>query len=636
MFDTVGGGSAPSPGPADAGLLADLEADFDDVREEDYADDPDVVGWPPYDDTGVLHDIIADQDRQIARTRALLTAAIVDRDDTRARLQTARARTAAAQDATDAAHTQTRLARHQLGLARAETARLAGERDLARADRDTARAARPDPGPTLTARLDAAPGPDLAAAVDTLVGDLAITPGSGPTARLGYLDGLSDDDVVALTVAAQRLAAWASAAQLAAAGHLRDRWAATPLSGNDHALWTTAGEIAPATGLTRYAVADHLHTAEHLRTRMPRVWTLLATGRIDLAKTILTTVKTLTLTAETCRHIEDGLLDTISSLTRPQLAALLDKLIAAADPDLAEQTARQARAHRGVAFRALPHGMGQMTLTTGAEDIEAARAALNTLTHTARGRGHLDDPDNPHAPCDPDSRHPDATRADTLIDLITTAADNTGTPTPAAAHADTDTPRDSAPGDDAPATAGRPSGRRRADIIVLVPLSVLTGQSQTPATLAGYGPIPAQLARELAATGTWRCAATDDTTTPDGTPTPTHGTLLGLGRSTHTPAYHPGPGLRRFIELRDQTCTFPGCRHPATRADLDHRTPWTDTPENEPNPGVTCDCNLHALCPHHHRLKHRGGLTARPTPGGGTTWTTPTGRTYTRRPDPLA
>src|SRR6266581_5293026 len=38
--------------------------------------------------------------------------------------------------------------------------------------------------------------------------------------------------------------------------------------------------------------------------------------------------------------------------------------------------------------------------------------------------------------------------------------------------------------------------------------------------------------------------------------------------------YQPPPRLRHLIEIRDQTCSFPGCRRPVTRCDLDHTIPY--------------------------------------------------------------
>lgn len=60
--------------------------------------------------------------------------------------------------------------------------------------------------------------------------------------------------------------------------------------------------------------------------------------------------------------------------------------------------------------------------------------------------------------------------------------------------------------------------------------------------------------------------------------------------------YRPGTRLSRFVQARDRTCVFPGCRRPARRSDLDHRVPWPR--------GSTSADNLQCLCRHHHRAKH--------------------------------
>ena len=173
---------------------------------------------------------------------------------------------------------------------------------------------------------------------------------------------------------------------------------------------------------------------------------------------------------------------------------------------------------------------------------------------------------------------------------------------------------------------------------MLVPLSTLLGGS-IPAELVGHGPIPAALARELAADAarhaTWRCAFTDDRQPAGGPspggPSPTdqagpddttgHGSILGLGRAFHVPDYQPPDLLREFVVLRDGTCRAPGCRHRAELCDTDHTTPHRLD-------GPTCDCNLQALCRHHHRLKH----TPRPIPTSRTTERPP----HHPDPDPAA
>ena len=93
-----------------------------------------------------------------------------------------------------------------------------------------------------------------------------------------------------------------------------------------------------------------------------------------------------------------------------------------------------------------------------------------------------------------------------------------------------------------------------------------------------------------------------------------------------SPAYRPPDRLRNLIVARDQTCRFPGCRQPACRGDLDHTVPYEAG-------GLTCACNLEALCRTHHRLKQRLRWQLEQRTPGVLTWTTPAGRTYSSTPD---
>ncbi|GAB3010620.1 hypothetical protein GCM10023080_091490 [Streptomyces pseudoechinosporeus] len=83
---------------------------------------------------------------------------------------------------------------------------------------------------------------------------------------------------------------------------------------------------------------------------------------------------------------------------------------------------------------------------------------------------------------------------------------------------------------------------------------------------------------------------------------------------------------------RDQYCAFPTCRMPAHRCDLDHIEPFDHAhPERG---GQTVPDNLQPLCRRHHRLKthHPGWRVTRDPHTGATTWTAPTGHTYTNAP----
>ena len=163
-----------------------------------------------------------------------------------------------------------------------------------------------------------------------------------------------------------------------------------------------------------------------------------------------------------------------------------------------------------------------------------------------------------------------------------------------------------------PARPGGAGPRRPISVHVTVPLAVLAGLSDEGGDLDGYGPIPAHVARALAAEGVWTWLATDPGTRR----------LLDHGRTR----YRPTKALARFIVARDHTCRAPGCHRTARNADIDHIVPFAAG-------GTTSADNLHALCEHHHLLKHHGRWYVAREPDGTTRWTSPTGHHYARAPE---
>jgi hypothetical protein len=167
-----------------------------------------------------------------------------------------------------------------------------------------------------------------------------------------------------------------------------------------------------------------------------------------------------------------------------------------------------------------------------------------------------------------------------------------------------------------PDDATAPPHARRAHvdttITVTIPIDSLAGLTDHPATINGYGIIPADQARQLAAgDARWRHILTSRAT----------GALLDVGALSH----RPPAALDRYVRLRDGTCRFPGCDVPARECDLDHLIPFPT--------GPTSESNLHALCRRHHRLKHEGGWTAEALPGNSLRWTSPQGASATTHPD---
>lgn len=108
--------------------------------------------------------------------------------------------------------------------------------------------------------------------------------------------------------------------------------------------------------------------------------------------------------------------------------------------------------------------------------------------------------------------------------------------------------------------------------------------------------------------------------------------VIDLNTELHTPGYVPTDRQREQVMLRDRTCVFPWCSHPAWRCDLDHTIPF-DHPaqaDGRPQPGPTTTANLGALCRRHHRLKTHGRWRVRQTSSGVFEWTSPHGHTYRR------
>jgi hypothetical protein len=152
----------------------------------------------------------------------------------------------------------------------------------------------------------------------------------------------------------------------------------------------------------------------------------------------------------------------------------------------------------------------------------------------------------------------------------------------------------------------------RAQVLVTVPVLTLLRSDDEPASLEGYGPIPAEIARLLAAdaTGFTRLLTHPET-----------GVVLSVGRDRYTvPA-----GLRLWLRARDETCRMVGCGRRASVSDIDHGHAWSDG-------GTTSGDNLAHLCRGDHTRKHTLGWRVEHLPGGALRWTSPMGRSYLTEP----
>jgi len=283
-------------------------------------------------------------------------------------------------------------------------------------------------------------------------------------------------------------------------------------------------------------------------------------------------------------------------------------------PVIPEEDIDKEFARRKVTFSHQGGVMATITAVLPAPDAVAIWNALTACASQANppGPSHCVGVGSTPAPGAVDKRTMDHKRADALVSWANRAVGEENLPTM--------------------------QGKKRLETQVVIDLGTLLGLVNNPGEIIGFGPIPAELARRLAAgSDMWRRLVTD----------PVTGHLLDFG----TRKYEPSAALREYIIARDRTCQFPGCARASYLCDLDHVTPFTGTDEG----GATSADNLLALCRRHHRLKTHNHWTLRvrkpdddltadspdrePREDSGETiieWTSPRGAVYRRsRPSAL-
>ena len=289
---------------------------------------------------------------------------------------------------------------------------------------------------------------------------------------------------------------------------------------------------------------------------------------------------------------------------------LIKRLVLSVDVHAFAARKAERTAERRVVFYPLPDEQAAMTLTAPLEQVAAVEARISAEAARRKAAG--------------DPRTMDQLRTDVSLELL---------------------------------TGGRLDGADPApwSVTVVVPLSVLEGEDSEVGELPGWGPVLPSTARDLAAQAATHTEVGVDVsdghvvgvTTPQ--PNPVAGTdplehghagqpcVLALVRAARERArtldrtvptstwagYRTTDRLRRYLEARDRTCTFPGCHQPAARTDKDHLIPWPA--------GPTTATNTHCLCRRHHRAKH-AIFTVQRHPDGTTAWTTRGGWIFHRSP----
>lgn len=334
-------------------------------------------------------------------------------------------------------------------------------------------------------------------------------------------------------------------------------------------------DISTALRLSSGTAQSRIDVARTLTSHLPNTCSALATGDISLAHANV-------IAKETANAIRDGLPEsaifTIEQRaiahaefhTPAQVANQVRTLLARIAPEVFEDTVARAKDTRRVSCYADSDGLATVVAILPAADAQIVMNAIESFIRISIENS---------GPTLKDPRSSDMKRADALTAIASASLINS----PITPH------------------------RRPISVNVTIDLPTLLGLAQNPGQLAGYGAIPASVARELAADGKWRRFITD----------PQSGNLLDYGRES----YEPPQALVDFLIARDRTCRFPGCRKSAALSDLDHAQSWESG-------GSTSPENLGALCRRHHRLKTHGGWKIISNKDGSCNWTSPLGKEF--------
>lgn len=344
-------------------------------------------------------------------------------------------------------------------------------------------------------------------------------------------------------------------------------------------------DVATALRLSPTAAQNRIDVARVLVSHLPNTISALATGEISAAHATVIAKETATairngLSEDAVFRVEQTALAHAEFHTPGQVATKVKTTIAKLAPEEFEEIVDRARDSRRVSCYPEADGMATVVAILPAED---AQTVMKSIEAYILKRNQADEVDAEWSLLTADMK-----RADALTFIASQAL---------ASMADDVRPH-----------------RRPITISVAIDLPTLLGLAENPGQLAGYGAIPASIARQLAADGNWQRFISD----------PATGNLLDFGREKYTPPQE----LVDFLLARDRVCRFPGCRRTGQSSDIDHAQSWESGGETNP-------ANLGLLCRRHHRMKTHGGWSLESNPDGSCLWKSPIGKTFFVPPRPL-
>ncbi len=371
------------------------------------------------------------------------------------------------------------------------------------------------------------------------------------------------------------------------------------------AVRAAAADVAVQVHLSDTQVRARAHRADTLQSRCPRVWDAYLAGNVpeQNAATAATLAAALPVNRDAWKGFDDALTEPATRLAPGKFRTRARVTWERVHPE--NLAYRHARAVEDREVRFTPELDGMASVTAFMDAVKAARIQERVEDHAQHLRAQSGE-----------TRTLTQLRADVFTDLLTADASiDAGVDTnDANAHAGSE-------GADADVDAAADDTKRRGSRItttihLTIPALSLLGQSTEPAILDGYGPIPLDQARELAAGAEqWVRVLTH----------PIDSTVLDVERRT----YRVPKSLRRWLGIRRPVCPFPGCQKPAKRCHTDHRRRWADG-------GHTSAHNNDPFCENHHIIKDETLWRVDRDPvTGKLTFTSPTGVTVEEDPPPF-
>jgi hypothetical protein len=335
-------------------------------------------------------------------------------------------------------------------------------------------------------------------------------------------------------------------------------------------------DVATALRLSPTTAQNRIDVARVLVGHLPNTISALSTGEISVAHATVIARETATaikngLSPESVFRVEQTALAHAEFHTPGQVASKVKTTIAKLAPEEFEEIVDRARDSRRVTCYSEADGMATVIAILPAEDAQTVMKSIEAYIVKRDGEDAAEW----------SILSADMKRADALTAIASQAL---------ASMANDVQPH-----------------RRPITISVAIDLPTLLGLAENPGQLAGYGAIPASVARRLAADGNWQRFVSD----------PTTGNLLDFGREKYTPPQE----LVDYLLARDRICRFPGCRRAGQSSDIDHAQSWETGGETNP-------ANLGLLCRRHHRMKTHGGWSLESNPDGSCLWKSPNGKTF--------